>query len=289
MTTQPTTPSTPSPRAAQLPAQSRTSSLAAHTWQPPVPGSLPRGTVILLPGRGEHGGVYERFGRRLASDAYVVQALDVSPLDRLEDVARRVTAISAHAVTPVVLAGSDTGALQALALVASGSVTVDGLLLAGLPSPEAPLAPVLSSADGEAADSGAEWEWEVAARTACPVHRGRLSEDPDFTKGGLADAIPARLDPLSADLELEEVRTPALLLHGGSDPVAPLDPVRVVAARLPRAELAVTEGGRHDVLNDATHRTVAAQVVQWLERLRNGAELAPIIVVQAPQSLAVTG
>jgi len=258
----------------------------------------------VLPGRGEHGGVYERLGRRLANDAYVVHALDVSAHDDLAALARKVAGISRGAITPVVLAGSDTGALQALALAAGGSVTVDGLLLAGLPlADSAGLAdltvsypdagsgsePDLASDLDDGQSDSAHWDGELAARTTCPAHRARLTEDAAFTRGGLADPVPAHLDPLSAELSLEEVRTPTLLLHGGSDPIAPLDPVRIVAARLPRAELAVTEDGRHDVLNDATHRTVAAQVVQWLERLRNGPELAPIIAVEARQLLAAAG
>jgi hypothetical protein len=37
-------------------------------------------------------------------------------------------------------------------------------------------------------------------------------------------------------------------------------------------------GGKHDALNDATHRTAAATVVLFLERLRLGADLPPIAV-----------
>lgn len=65
--------------------------------------------------------------------------------------------------------------------------------------------------------------------------------------------------------------------------MAPVAVAREVARRLPRAELAVTDDGRHDVLNDATHRTVAAHVVQWLERLRNSPQLTPIIVAEDPR------
>jgi hypothetical protein len=35
-------------------------------------------------------------------------------------------------------------------------------------------------------------------------------------------------------------------------------------------------GGRHDVLNDVTHRTVAATIILFLERLRLGADLPEI-------------
>ena len=39
------------------------------------------------------------------------------------------------------------------------------------------------------------------------------------------------------------------------------------------AELVSIAGARHDVLNDLSHRTVAATIVLWLERLRLGREL----------------
>jgi hypothetical protein len=51
-------------------------------------------------------------------------------------------------------------------------------------------------------------------------------------------------------------------------------------ASAPSAELVTIVGGLHDALNDQTHRTVAAVVVQFLERLRGGAGLAPIAVAE---------
>ena len=149
-----------------------TAAESAHAWQPVAGGPLVRGSVILLPGRGEHGGVYERFGRRLANDAYAVHALDTTPDDDLISLSLVVEEIAAKASAPVVLAGSDTGALQALSLVSAGAVRVDGLLLIGLPT-SGPGASVV-------ADSGeAVWERELAARTSCPTHRARLTADSD--------------------------------------------------------------------------------------------------------------
>ena len=43
-----------------------------------------------------------------------------------------------------------------------------------------------------------------------------------------------------------------------------------------RARAAVVAGGRHDVLNDVDHRSVAATVVLFLESLRRGADLPTI-------------
>jgi alpha-beta hydrolase superfamily lysophospholipase len=71
---------------------------------------------------------------------------------------------------------------------------------------------------------------------------------------------------------------PVLGLHGAADAVSPLAADRERYAAAPRAELVSIAGGRHDALNDITHRTAAATVILFLERLRLGAELPPITV-----------
>ena len=227
----------------------------ATVWSPPT-GVTTRGTVLLLPGRGEHPGVYERFGRRLAADGYEVRAFDDATLDTL--------------TRPVVVAGSDTGALRALVLAVDGGVPVDGVLLAGVPAPAAPRVTL---------DRDLDWDAELDVRTACPVHQARLTADPAFDRGGLTDSVPPALADAVERLPFDRITVPVLILHGDADRVAPhADAVRL-AARLPRAEFGTVHGGRHDVLNDATHRTVAAHIVQWLERLRSG---ATILTVEGP-------
>lgn len=243
------------------------------SWLPPQPGPAVRGTVILLPGRGEHPGVYERFGRRLAADAYTVHALAARPQDDPADLRDRIAALVADAVAPVVLAGSDTGALHALALVTEGKVDVDGLLLAATPGASA------ASSAFDALAGAPQWEQELALRTSCPAHRGRLNDDAEFRRGSLFEPVP---DRLSAFLHLDApeyaaVTGHALVLHGRSDLLAPPALAAALAARLPRATLALVRGAPHDVLNDASHRSVAAAVVQWLEALRTGAPADPII------------
>lgn len=54
--------------------------------------------------------------------------------------------------------------------------------------------------------------------------------------------------------------------------------VRARYAAATAAELVGITGSRHDVLNDVTHRTVAATIVLFLERLRLGPELPYIAI-----------
>ncbi|MFF5231440.1 alpha/beta hydrolase [Dactylosporangium sp. NPDC000521] len=221
--------------------------VAGARWDPPAAIAV-RGTVLVLPGRGEHAGVYDRFGRRIAADGYAVRS--ATP--------ETVPSLAADAAGPVVLAGSDTGALHALAVAAAHPSLFAGVIAAGV-------------ATGDAADLG--WDAELEARTACPTHQARLTGDTGFRRGALSLPVAANL------LAPAPVTVPVLVLHGEADTVSPVAAARRIAAGLPKAELATVRDGRHDVLNDATHRTVAAHVVQWLERLRADSGATPILTV----------
>ncbi len=240
---------------------------STRTWRQPD-AVAPRGTLVLVPGRGEHPGVYERFGLRLAADGYPVHAVT----DPLRDAGRAAPEVSgeiravfaADAPRPHVLVGSDSGALAAAALVASGAVPVDALVLAGLP--------VDRGAQLPASD---EWEHEVAARTACPTHQQRLTGDPALRRGALRERLPQDwFDRATATA----ITVPVLGLHGADDVVSPFDAARGWYEALPAGHLVRISGGRHDALNDQTHRSAAATVVLFLERLRSGPDLAPIAV-----------
>ncbi|MFE2179857.1 alpha/beta hydrolase [Streptomyces sp. NPDC059455] len=235
-----------------------------HSWDEPA-GIAPRGTLVLLPGRGEHGGVYERFGRRISAEGYRVRALGDASSDP-EAVAEAATKLLRDETLPGprVLVGSDTGASHAVRLAALDASGLDGLILAGLPT-----------GPGPAETAARDWEQELELRTACPTHRGRLTADSAFRRGALAGP------PTPGPPTLEGISVPVLGLHGAEDTVSPLDEVRRVFRELPRAELVSLAGTRHDVLNDVTHRTAAATVVLFLERLRLDPGLTPIAVPEA--------
>ncbi|WP_128429802.1 alpha/beta hydrolase [Streptomyces cyaneus] len=227
---------------------------SSFSWDEPE-GLAARGTLIVLAGRGEHGGVYERFGRRLAFDAYRVRALGDPTTEPsvLEQAAKLLADESLPG--PKVLVGSDTGARYAAHLAAEREASLDALILAGLPT---------------ARWSAGSWEAEVEARTACPTHQGRLTDDAGFRRGALDG------NPDLPELHLDRVRVPVLALHGKDDPVSPVEQALEAYAGHAGVRTVTFDGGRHDVLNDALHRTVAATVVLFLERLRLSPELPAI-------------
>jgi pimeloyl-ACP methyl ester carboxylesterase len=238
---------------------------AGASWTEPE-GLAPRGTLIVVPGRGERPEVYERFGRRISADAYRVHAVADPTVDA--GLVKDQIAAVLGGPGPLVLVGSDTGALDAAALAASGQLAgVDALVLAGLPTDTGAAAPAASPA----------WEDELLARSTCPTHRGRLDTG-IVRQGALYEPVP---DSWVEQADLARITQPVLGLHGVDDPISPLPAVREKYAAASHAELYSVTGTTHDALNNATHRTVAATVILFLERLRADATLQPIVVREA--------
>src|ERR1700691_3069051 len=185
------------------------------SWTEPE-GIGPRGALIVFPGRGERPEVYERFGRRVASDGYRVHVVSDPAADAALTESRAVAVAEAEAAAateasppsprPLVLVGSDTGALFAAGLAASGRFRdVDALVLAGLPV-----------AETDALDAGAaagSWDDELAIRTSCPTHRGKLA-GPVLRRGAIYDPLP---DGWTEPADLAAISQPVLGIHGVQD------------------------------------------------------------------------
>jgi alpha-beta hydrolase superfamily lysophospholipase len=230
-------------------------------WDEPA-GTAARGTLVVLVGRGETPASYARFGHRLAADAYRVRvlALDLADPDHARSAALGLLA-DADLPAPRVLVGSDAGATLVARIAAESGPAPDAVVLAGLAVPPSPDQPVSS------------WDGELEARTACAAHRRVISEDPDFRRGGLAEPLPAAWH----DEEPRPLPVPTLVLHGTDDAVT--SPATVVAAfqGAPHTRTHLVVGGRHDVLNDVSHRSVAATIVLFLESLKLGSPVPSIV------------
>ncbi|MCE3551838.1 Rrf2 family transcriptional regulator [Pseudonocardia sp. RS11V-5] len=217
-----------------------------------TPAAAVRGTVVVLVGRGENPGVYARFGKRLAFDGYTVVVPHADATDA------EVTAALAEGEGARVLLGSDAGALRAWTIAAA--TPPDALVLAALPL-----------GDGSAVPGPGDHEAEIAARTACPIHRQVLDADPDFQWGELTGDLPEHPEALPD--------VPTLVLHGEIDPIAPVEAVRALTP-----DVAVVRDGVHDVLNDQFHRIVAARVITFLEGVAKGAGFVDTAVRETTKS-----
>lgn len=229
-----------------------TSSLSpARIERTPAPGVVVRGTVVVLGGRGETPEVYERFADRIAVDGYRVVAFGDAGADyaRVVDDAR--AALEVTEAGPRVVVASDSGVALAWRAIADGRLNVTGVVSAG----------ALTEVGAGSVDA----QTEIEERTSCPVHRGKLAREGALRQGELTrtDSV----DEVDHDLAAR-ILVPALVLHGDCDIVSNPDAAFAVYDALPDARLFAVERGKHDVLNDITHRQAAAQIVMFLERLR---------------------
>jgi alpha-beta hydrolase superfamily lysophospholipase len=242
------------------------------------PGLRIRGTVLVVPGRGETPATYQRFGRRIAAEAYRVRVFPQSQpagsaseaLSRLADELNRAASdFRDELVRPLTLVGADASAATLGALVAQGSPEAawwpDAVVLAGLPG-------------YGVYHVDTDWDSELNVRTHCPTHRGVLTDDAATERGALSTAVADELLDLTYG---STVDVPHLLLSGDCDPLADRDALAAAAKSLRAARLSVVRAGHHDVLNDLQHRSVAAEIVTFLEVVRDGLPLQRIVTAQA--------
>lgn len=220
-----------------------------------TPAAAVRGALALIAGRDETAAVYRRFGTRISSDGYTVGVFAGT------EAAAAVSWLGEQPHGPRVLVGSDTGASAALTALTQGDVA-DAAIVAGV------------VVDAEHTPTDAE-------RTACPVHLGVLAEQHAASSAAAGSATSTTDDAARADLpdaaDLAAISVPVLAVHGGSDPVSPFAQAQAVLSAIPDVETIETVDGLHDALNDQTHRSVAASIVLWLERLRAGDVHAAIV------------
>ncbi|MDR6322099.1 alpha/beta hydrolase [Actinoplanes couchii] len=161
---------------------------------------------------------------------------------------------------PLVLIGSDTGAALIAALLTTRRAAPDAVVLAGLP--------------GHDRRQEGSWEEELNTRSHCPVHRGTLTEDKAVTRGTLSSAPPPDLLDTAYG---EASPIPHLLLAGEADDLTDREALTRLAKSLPTARLTTIRDAHHDVLNDTSHRSVAAEIVTFLETIRDGFPLRPFL------------
>src|SRR3712207_373295 len=240
-----------------------------------------RAVVVLHHGDfGEHLGLYEPLGRRLAADGIAVHALDaighgrsdgerdlmLSRDDYVDDL-RTLAAIAQarHPGRPLVLMGHSGGGVAALLLAQRSPELAQALVVS---APPAQCLPWVEALIAQEADDVEDPDPAEMFSTH-PEYLDALRHDPLVHRGPVPrktmEAVVATWSAVAAGVAEGRPSIPTLFLHGEADPVVPVEVSRALVARLPRATLRTFPGDLHDVLNehdrDAVHEVVAEFVL----------------------------
>jgi alpha-beta hydrolase superfamily lysophospholipase len=245
-----------------------------------LPDGDVRGVVVLLHGYGEHLGLYDSLGRRLARDGIAVHAMDavghgrsdgeralIASWDHYVDDARQLVnlAVDRHPGRPVVLVGHSAGGAAAYLLALRSPGIAQALVLSGSPLRPLPWADDLEDDEVDVDPS------EMFSTHPEYVHA--LLHDPLTWHGGFRPetvrALVATWPEVAAGLAEGRPDVPVLFVHGEEDPVVPIDDARANVAALPQARLSAFPGDLHDVLNehdrDVVHESVAEFVTAAMD------------------------
>lgn len=223
-----------------------------------------RGTLLVLPGRGEHADRYARLTARLAVDGYQVRVLELPEPEPARALAQVHTAATGSP-GPLYLLGADTGALLALH-VARFEPAVRAVVAAGLPGGALP-----------AGGATLDFQDELKLRLHDAEQRAELAGDERLRRGEL---LRRPVPPALAEAALTGgPEVPVLVLHGDSDVLCPPLAARTLALRQRQSRFVTVAESRHDVLHDTHHRSVAAQIVQLLEQTRTSRYGTPALRV----------
>ena len=271
------------------------------------PGEVHAVVVFCHGDFGEHLGLYEPLGRRLAADGIAVHALDaighgrsdgerdlmLTRDDQVDD-ARTLAGLAGaqHPGRPLVLMGHSGGGVAALLLAQRSPDLGRALVVSAPPAQPVPFVEALMAEGAEDVEDpdpsemfSTHPQYLDALRHDPLVHRGPV---PRKTLEAMAGSWPA----VAAGVAEGRPSIPTLVLHGESDPVVPVEHSRRLVARLPRATLRTFPGDLHDVLDehdrDAVHDVVAEFVLAQVRpaAVRTG---APGRVQRVPGPVHVGG
>lgn len=235
------------------------------------PAVDPQAAVVFLHGFGEHCGLYDRYGFALNAAGIDLWAVDqyghgLSPGERGQFGTLEASAALAEKLTeraehespgiPLVAQGHSYGAV----------VTLFRLLK----QPERYRAAVISAAPvvpmPELVDFNTVMNLDASGLSSDPFYLDIIENDPlAFTNADgrvLTRELDRAWDRFGA--ELPKLTVPTLAVHGQIDPIAPPSAVRAYADQIPVLEYREFAGCRHDVLNDISHREVAAAIVDFI-------------------------
>lgn len=234
----------------------------------------PHAAIVFLHGFGEHTGVYHRYGFALNAagiDLWAVDQFghgltagergDFTTLEASIGLGDALASLAAESGVPLVAQGHSFGAVATLWKLVDSAGPYRAAVVSG-----APLVPVAGLVDADST-----FEIAPSQLSADPFYLDQMENDPlafvDADGGPLARELDRGWDAWGA--KLPGLTLPTLAVHGSNDPIAPIGAIRAYAEQIDALSLFELEGGGHDILNDVTHREVAARIAAFVdERLR---------------------
>jgi acylglycerol lipase len=248
-----------------------------HAWLPD--GDVAGIVVFCHGGFGEHLGLYEVLARRMTTDGIAVHALDaighglsdgerdlLLSWDHYVDDARTLAnlACAQHPGRPLVLMGHSGGGLAAL-LLAQRSPQLAQALVVSAP-PASPIPWVV--AEVEAGSEEVESPDPTEMFSSHPDYVDVLRHDPLVYRGPMVretvQALMRTWPEVAAAADEGKPSIPVLVVHGGNDPVVPVEGSEALVSKLPQATLRIFPGDLHDVLNEHDRDDVHEVVAQFV-------------------------
>lgn len=231
----------------------------------------PKAAVIFLHGFGEHTGLYHRYGFTLNAAGIDLWAVDqfghgLSPGDRGDFGTIEDSRALADSLTKLAEAERPGVPLLAQGHSFGSIVTLFGLL----DEPGRYRAAIISGAPliavPELVDTDTSLDLDLDWLSADPFYLDSMGNDPlafaDADGAPLVRELDRGWDRFGADLP--SLSVPTLAVHGVDDPIAPIGAVRAYAEQVELLQLVEFAGARHDILNEAEHREVAAAITEFI-------------------------
>lgn len=231
----------------------------------------PRAAVVFLHGFGEHTGVYHRYGFTLNAAGIDLWAVDqyghglspgtrgdfgsIATSSRLGDTLTGLVEAETPGI-PLVAQGHSFGAVVTLFRLLDQPDRYRAGVISG--TPMVPVAELL--------DQDTELGLDPSWLSTDPFYLDAMATDPlafvDADGSCLARELDWAWDRFGS--AVPKLTVPTVAVHGAHDPIAPIDGVRAYADTVDALNLHEISDGRHDILNDAAHRDVAATIVEFV-------------------------
>lgn len=258
--------------------------IAFRTWQP---ASVPRGSVVIIPGFNSHSGYYGWAGEQLASAGLAVHAIDLrgrgrSDGDRffvqtfddyVSDVAELVAIVKKrNPIPPLFLLGHSAGGVVACLYAFAHQADLAGLISESfaheLPAPDFVLAVIRGLSHVAPHAHVLRLKNEDFSRDPTVVLA--MNEDPLIAHEAQPTQTLAAL--VRADQKLREefpiLTLPLLILHGTADKAAKPSGSQYFFHNAGSADktLKLYDGAFHDPLNDVDRYLVMQDITDWIVR-----------------------